>query len=63
MHSIWTLLFFCAGRENRTPVFCLEGRHSTTKPYPQYIISILIYLKISTKTFNNKIDISLYKHI
>ncbi len=25
----------CAGRGNRTPVLCLEGRYSTTKLYPQ----------------------------
>ena len=28
-------LVFCAGRENRTPVYCLEGSHSATKLYPQ----------------------------
>ncbi len=29
------MLSFCAGGENRTPVLCLEGRHSTTKLHPQ----------------------------
>ncbi len=39
-------LFVCAGRENRTPVYCLEGSHSTTKLYPHLTLA-----NISKKTF------------
>ena len=31
----WVLLYFCAGRENRTPVLTLARSRSTTKPCPQ----------------------------
>ena len=62
---------FCAGRENRTPVYCLEGSHSTTKLYPHFpnIADVCLFrisaaaLQDSKKSFLSQIVPSPYSFL
>ena len=49
----------CAGRDNRNPVYCLEGSHSTTKLCPRLVNPILP--KITT--FPNYLVVRLLSNI
>ncbi len=58
--------FFCAGRENRTPVSSLARTCSTTKPYPLYVkvvYDIWLFFTIKRILFSSQIYAPVVKWI